>query len=60
MVEAGGVGIFRVLKTQNLLKTRDAQNAGSAGIALNWSVSGTRSFDQFRQSLVWKWYEDGA
>lgn len=40
----GGVGRFRTLKTRNLLKMRDAQNARTAQIALNWNVSGTRTF----------------
>ena len=44
MVEAGGVGIFCLLKTHNLLILRDAQNARSAEIAPNWNVSGTRAF----------------
>lgn len=34
MVEAGGVEIFRVLKTLNLLKTRDAQNSETQKLPL--------------------------
>ncbi|SRR6266481_6427877 len=33
-----------VLKTHNLLKNRDAQNARNGKIAPNWNVSGTRVF----------------
>jgi len=44
MVEAGGVGMFRVLKTRKLLIFRDAKNAEHGKIALNWNVSGTRDF----------------
>jgi len=33
-----------VLKTRNLLSFRDAQNAESDEIALDWNVSGTRDF----------------
>jgi len=32
------------LKTRNLLIFRDAQNAESDEIALDWNVSGTRDF----------------
>jgi len=42
MVEAGGVGIFRALKTRKLLILLDAQNSRNAEIAPNWNVSGTR------------------
>ena len=42
LVEAGGVGIFRPLKTRKLLIFRDAQNAQNCKIAFNWNVSGTR------------------
>jgi len=44
MVEAGGVGVFSVLKTRKLLILLDAQNSRNAEIALNWNVSGTRDF----------------
>jgi hypothetical protein len=44
MVEAGGVGIFRVLKTRKLLIFRHAKNAEPGKIAANWTVSGTRFF----------------
>jgi len=44
MVEAGGVGIFRSLKTRNLLILRNAKNAENGKIAPNWNVSGTRDF----------------
>jgi hypothetical protein len=44
MVEAGGVGIFCVLKTRKLLKNRGAQKSKNAEIALQWNVSGTRVF----------------
>ena len=43
MVEAGGVGIFRALKTRKLLILLDAQNSRNAEIAPNWNVSGTRA-----------------
>jgi hypothetical protein len=36
-----------VLKTRKLLIFRDAQNAESGKIALNWNVSGTRDFHLF-------------
>lgn len=39
MVEAGGVEIFRVLKTLNLLKTRDAQNSETQKLRL--TLTGT-------------------
>jgi hypothetical protein len=42
MVEAGGVGIFRSLKTRKLLILLDAQKAKNAEIAPSWNVSGTR------------------
>jgi hypothetical protein len=48
MVVAGGVGIFRVLKTRNLLILRDAKNAQNSKIAPNWNVSGTRKFRRLR------------
>ena len=47
MVEAGGVGIFRALKTRKLLILLDAQNSRNAEIAPNWNVSGTRDFHLF-------------
>jgi len=40
----GGVGIFRLVVTLNLLILRDAKNAEHGRIAANWNVSGTRDF----------------
>ena len=44
IVEAGESECSAVLKTQNLLILRDAQNAENGQIAPNWNVSGTRDF----------------
>src|SRR5215470_4447400 len=45
MVEAGGESEYSgLLKTQNLLKNRDAKNAQSSKMALYWNVAGTRDF----------------
>ena len=46
-MEAGKVGIFRVLKTRKLLKTLDAK---TGKVTLNWNVSGTRDFS-FRETM---------
>ena len=40
-MKAGGVGIFRPLKTRKLLKARNARNATTCRIGFNWNVSGT-------------------
>jgi hypothetical protein len=56
MVEAGGVGIFRLLKTRNLLIFRDAKNAEHGKIAPNWNVSGTRDFQPAVQ--FWEDFSD--
>ena len=45
MVEAGGVGIFRSLKTRKLLILRPAKNGQYYKIAPNWNVSGTRDLN---------------